>query len=330
MLTPLLCAVVATTIALPGGPPVGMDYLTYDAANNRVWVPAGNTGKVDVIDVATGKIDSIGGLATAPPRKPGRPRMGPSSATVGEGVVWVGNRGNNQLCAYDAKTLAAKTVVQLPSMPDGLAYVKNAHELWATTPRDQTITVVKVTGKGPEPLTTIKLEGEPEGYAVDDARGIFYTNLEDKDKTLTLDIKTRKVVASWPSGCGAEGPRGLALDAAHRWLFVACTDGARVFDVAHDGNALGRITTGAGVDNLDYDPRRRLLFIASGKDGRMSIVHISDRGTPQETATVLTAQGARNPILDANGTAYLEDSLNGRLLVFQPGPHSWDAPQGSH
>jgi DNA-binding beta-propeller fold protein YncE len=328
MLTPLFCAVFATTIALPGGPPVGMDYLAYDPANNRVWVPAGNTGRVDVIDVATGKIESIGGLATAPPRRTDRPRMGPSSAAVGDGVVWVGNRGNNQLGAYDAKTLAAETVVQLPSMPDGLAYVKNTHELWATTPRAETITIVKVIGKVAEPLATIKLEGAPEGYAVDHARGVFYTNLEDKDRTITIDIKTRKVVTSWPSRCGTEGPRGLALDAAHGWLFVACTDGAGVFDLGHGGRSLGRITTGGGVDNLDYDPHRRLLFIASGRDAQMTIAHIDDSGTPQKAVTLPTAPGARNPILDANGTAYLEDSLNGRLLVFQPGPPSRSTPDG--
>ena len=48
------------SIALPGGPPAGMDYLAYDAATGRVWVPAGNTGNVDVLDVATGKLTTLG------------------------------------------------------------------------------------------------------------------------------------------------------------------------------------------------------------------------------------------------------------------------------
>ena len=319
MPTPLALALVAAALALPGGPPVGMDYLAYDPATNQVWIPAGNTGNVDVLDVATGKLTSIGGLATAPPRKPDRPRMGPSSATVGDGVVWIGNRGDDTLRAFDAKTLAAKGVVHLKSMPDGLAYVKSRREVWVTTPRDETITIAGV-GAAPASLATIKLDGEPEGYAVDAARGVFYTNLENKDKTLAIDVATHKVLASWPAGCGAEGPRGLALDTARRWLFVACTDGAGVFDLAHAGKELGRLKTGAGVDNLDYDPRRRLLFVASGRDGNLVIAHVDDAGAPRKTATVATAKGARNPVLDARGTAYVEDSLNGRLLVFEPGP----------
>jgi len=327
MLMTLLSTLFATSISLPGGPPVGMDFLTYDRDTNRVWVPAGNTGNVDVIDVATGKVTVIGGFATAPPRRPGRPRMGPSSATVGEGVVWIGNRGNNQLSGYDAKTLAPRGVVQLSSMPDGLAYAKTTHELWATTPGDKTITITRVDGRIPSPQATIKLEGAPEGYAVDDARGLFYTNLEDKDRTLVIDIKTRKVVSNWPTGCGSEGPRGLALDTTHRWLFVACTNGMQTLDLEHDGKLLGRITTGAGVDNPEYDARTRLLFIASGAEGEMIIAHVDDKGLPQKVTSVPTAKGARNPVLDAHGNAYIEDSINGRLLVVEPDPRA-QAPAG--
>src|ERR1700690_781009 len=322
MLTIVLSTLFASTISLPGGPPVGMDFLTYDRETNRVWVPAGNTGNVDVVRGATGKVTTIGVFATAPPRRPGRPRMGPSSATVAEGVIWIGNRGNNQLSGYDAKTLAPKGVVQLPSMPDGLAYAKTTHELWATTPGDKTITITRVDGKTPGALAMIKLDGAPEGYAVDDAKGLFYTNLEDKDRTLVIDIKTRKVVSNWPAGCGSKGPRGLAIDTAHRWLFVACTNGMETLDLEHGGKVLGRITTGDGVDNPGYDARKRLLFIASGADGEIVIAHVDDKGGPQKIVSIPTARGARNPVIDVHGNAYVEDSSNGRLLVIEPDPRT--------
>src|SRR5260370_24554152 len=40
-------------VALPGAPAAGvaMDYIAYDPAHHRVWVPAGNTGSVYVVDV---------------------------------------------------------------------------------------------------------------------------------------------------------------------------------------------------------------------------------------------------------------------------------------
>jgi DNA-binding beta-propeller fold protein YncE len=312
----------APSIALPGGPPVGMDYLVFDATNGRVWVPAGNTGNVDVIDTKTRKVTPLGGFRTAPSRRSGRPGvdMGPSSVAIADGAVWVGNRGDDTLCSFDARTLAKGPCRQLASMPDGLAYVGATRELWATTPRDNTITIVGVGEKPPAPAhpDVIRIDGTPEGYAVDGARGLFYTNLEDKDRTLAFDVKTRKQVASWAPGCGAEGPRGLALDGARRLLFVACTDGAVVLDLAHDGKVAGRLKTGGGVDNIDYHAGRRLLYVASAAQGTLTIARVADGGALAAVATVPTAKGARNPVVDAAGTAYVADTPGGRLIVIEP------------
>jgi DNA-binding beta-propeller fold protein YncE len=307
----------ATPIPLPGGAPVVMDYLVFDAATQTVWVPAGNTGNVDVVDTS-GKVTPIAGFPTAPSPRPGRPNMGPSSATVADGAVWVGNRADRKLCAIDAKSHAKGACVELSSMPDGLAWVATTRELWATTPRDQTITIVSLKDKAPGVPATLKLDGEPEGYAVDAARGVFYTNLEDKDKTLAIDVKTRKVVSTWAPGCGADGPRGIALDAARRLLFVACTDGAVTLDLAHDGKPVGRLKTGSGVDNIDYHADKRLLYVASGKDATLTIAKIADGGAPTVVGTAPTGAGARVVIVDGKGTAYVADSMGGRLVVVKP------------
>jgi DNA-binding beta-propeller fold protein YncE len=326
----ILSTLLAASIALPGGPPVGMDYLAYDAVNRRLWVPAGNTGSVDVVDVATGKVTRIGGFPTAPSPRPGRPNRGPSSAAVAGGQVWVGNRADDKLCPVDAQTLARGTCLRLPSAPDGLAFVATTGELWVTTPRDQTITVVDVSGKKPAPPATIKIDGDPEGVAVDAARGVFYTNVEDKDRTLAIDVRTRKIVASWPAGCGAAGPRGLALDGERQLLFVACTDGAVAFDMAprgkttdkgdgkNDGREVGRLKTGGGVDNIDYSPKRGLLFISSGADAKLTIARVSAAGALAAVGSSPTAPGARCVVVDGNGTAYVADSAGGRLIVVKP------------
>jgi DNA-binding beta-propeller fold protein YncE len=309
----------ATSIVLPGGPPVGMDCLAYDSANHRVWVPAGNTGNVDVVETGSGKLTAVGGFPTAPSARPGRPNMGPSSATVGDGVIWVGNRANNQICAIDARSLEKRACVQLASMPDCLAYVAPTHELWVTTPRDQTLTIVDVGGKTPGTPVSIKMTGAPEGYAVDGPRGLFFTNLEDKDQTLAIDIKTRKVSATWAPGCGTEGPRGLAVDPTRGLLFVACTDGAVALDLAHEGKIVGRLKTGGGVDNIAYDPGRKTLLLAAGKDAKLTFVRVADSGALTLVQATDTAAGARTVVVDDTGTAYVADSPGGRLLVIKPG-----------
>ena len=322
LLSFVLSTLLATSVALPGGPPVGMDYLAYDRATGRLWVPAGNTGNVDVVEVATGKVTTVGGFPTAPARRPGRPRMGPSSAAVGDGVVWIGNRANNEICAIDARTLARGPCHRLTSMPDGLAYVAATHEVWVTTPGDRAITVIDVSGKGAGPPVAIKIDGDPEGYVVDAARGLFYTNVEDKDRTLAIDVRTRKIVASWPAGCGAAGPRGLALDEERRLLFVACTDGAVTRDVGQrgEGKEVGRLKTSGGVDNIDYAPKRGLLFVASGLSGTLTVARVGGTGALSAVTSIPTAQGARCVVVAADGTAFVADSAGGRLMVVKPPP----------
>jgi DNA-binding beta-propeller fold protein YncE len=314
----ILSALAAESIALPGGPPVGMDYLVADLAHGRVWVPAGNTGNVDVVDIATGKVTPVGGFPTTPSSRPGRPNMGPSSATVGDGVVWVGNRGDSTICSIDERTLTRGACRKLPSMPDGVAYVAATREVWVTTPRDRSITIVPVSKPEPGEPATIKLDGDPEGLAVDQTRGVFYTNLEDHDRTLAIDVKTRKVVATFHTGCGMLGPRGLAIDTEHRLLFAACTDGAVAFDLAHDGKEVGRLRTGSGMDNIDYAAKPGLLLIAVGADAKIGFVRVEKDGELGGTTWVRTVKDARCVVAGADGTAYVASSAGGRLIVVKP------------
>ncbi|HEY4395538.1 MAG TPA: hypothetical protein VGP64_15815 [Polyangia bacterium] len=315
----ILSALAAESIALPGGPPVGMDYLASDQAHGRIWVPAGNTGNVDVVDIATGKVTPIGGFPTAPPRRPDRPKMGPSSATVADdGVAWVGNRGDDSVCAVDPLTRTRTACRKLPSTPDGVTYVRATREVWVTTPRTRTVTIVAASKPERGEPMTIKIDGDPEGVAVDQSRGVFYTNLEDHDRTLAIDAKTRKVVASFPTGCGADGPRGLAIDAERRLLFAACTDGAVAFDLARDGKEVGRIRTGHGVDNIDYAAKPGLLLVASGADGKLTFARVEKNGALSKIGETATAKGARCVVAGADGTGYVADSAGGRLLVVKP------------
>src|SRR5437899_7939762 len=95
-------------INLPGATgAVALDYFAYDRATGKLWVPASNTGSVDVIDEATGAISQVTGFATGEIERRGRKiTVGPTSASVGDGVIYIGNRGDATLCVIDAKSLA--------------------------------------------------------------------------------------------------------------------------------------------------------------------------------------------------------------------------------
>ena len=310
------------SISLPGAPATGvaMDYLAYDGSRHRVWVPAGNTGSVDVLDTVDDHFTRIDGFTTSTIERDGKIRIvGPSSATLGDGYVYVGNRGDSSVCAIDAESLHKGSCVTLDSTPDALAYVRTTKEIWATTPRTNSIAIIDAPKGRPLRIKTeVRLDGAPEGVAVDDWRAVFYTNLEDKDRTLTLDVWSKEVIGDWPASCGKNGPKGLAVDRSLNFVFLACSDHVKLLDARHDGKERSAIDTGAGVDDIAYLEARRKLYVGAAKAAKLTIASLDARGQLAVEATIATAPGVRNAVVADEGVAYLTDSLEGKLLVVSP------------
>ena len=311
-----------SAVVLPGAPGdgVALDYIAIDRAHDRVWVPAGGTGRVDVIDTKTKEVRAIEKFATADVERQGRKRtIGPSSASVGAGFVYVGNRADSNVCAVDASALTVAGCVKLPSSPDGVVYVGSAHEVWVTAPHDKTMFVLDVSTPGvPKVAGSFTMEGEPEGYAVDEGRGLFYTNLEDKDRTLKIDVKSRRVVSTWMPACGGDGPKGLALEPAEQLLIVACPDHIEVLDAGKDGKIISKLDTGDGVDNLDYLTTQRSVYAAAARAAKMTVARVDSKGILTQAWSSPTAKGARNAVAASDGVAYVADGPEGKVLVVKP------------
>jgi DNA-binding beta-propeller fold protein YncE len=235
---------------------------------------------------------------------------------IGEGTAYVGNRATSEVCPIDTATLELGTCLKLGSPTDGVAYVPPTKEVWVTTPRDQSIAVLDASRPGALKVkTTLHLDGSPEGYAVDAQRGLFFTNLEDKNKTVVIDIQKHSPKATWSLECDSEGPRGVAAD-ARGLVYVACTDHVLVLDGLHDGAKLGALDTGAGVDNIDWFEPGHLLYAAAAKASKLTVARVDDKGQTRLIAVGTSAPGARNGVVDASGNVYVTDPGNARLLVF--------------
>src|SRR5437899_12999082 len=104
-----------TPISLPGASGVvALDYFAYDRATGKVWVPASNTGNVDVIDQSADAVSQIAGFPTGDIERRGRKiTVGPTAASIGDGVVYIGDRGNATICIIDARNLPRGECVPL-------------------------------------------------------------------------------------------------------------------------------------------------------------------------------------------------------------------------
>jgi DNA-binding beta-propeller fold protein YncE len=313
-------------ISLPGARgAVALDYFAYDASTGKVWVPASNTGSVDVIDGATDAVSQVTGFATGEIERRGRKIVvGPTSATVGDGAIYIGNRGDATLCGIDAKSLTRLECVPVSAdqtvTPDGVVYVAAVRELWITlrskagdSAAAKSLEIFDASDPHHlKPKTRIPLDGLAEGYAVDNQRGIFYTNVEETGKTVAIDVHTHKLVAKWNPG--STDLQGLALDTVRRFLFVACGDHVVNFDAGHDGKITDSMRTGAGLDNIDYSTDAKVLYAAASQAGTLTVANVDDHGKFHLKTTVPTAKGARGVIASKDETAYLIDPAQGRIL----------------
>ena len=304
----------ARTLALPdhGRGKITMDYIAYDSKTGSVWVPAINIGSVYVVNTKDDTVREVSWFATSEVEFQGRKRVqGPSGVSIGDGVVYIGDRADSSVCAVDESSLERKTCGHIDSTPDGVVYVGPTKEVWVTAPRDNSVRILDAqTLTQKEKLT---FEGRPEGYAVDAQRGRLYMNYEDKDLTTAIDLKTRKTVAKWPSSCGEDGPHGLSIDQDTGFLFVACSTRAEVLDAGHDGKQLSSVDTGDGVDDLNFSPSTQMLYVGAAKEAKLTVARVDGAGKLSIVAQVPTHEGARNGVVTQDGVVYLAHSQLGQL-----------------
>src|SRR5262249_20265139 len=130
-------------------------------------------------------------------------------------------------------------------------------------------------------------------------------NLEDKDRTVAIDLKTHATVATWNPACGGGGPHGLGLDATAGHLFIGCDALAEVMNVGGDGAVLSKVETGDGVDDIHYESATHLLYVGAARAAKLTIARVDSAGKLTLVAQVPTQNGARNATVTKSGIVYL-------------------------
>ena len=291
------------------GGPGGTDYITAEAGTGRVFVSRGT--HIVVVDGATGKI--IGDI-------PDTPRV----HGVGIAAKWnhgfTTNAGDSTVTMFDLKTLAPIRKIQTHTGGlDGVMYDEADDRIVLTNHSRPIGTATYIDPGTGDILGVTELEDDaPEG-AASDGNGKLYVNNETKNTIQVLDVKTMKVLSSWPLA-PCDGPTGIAYDKASNRIFSGCSTTSVVLD-GTTGQVVATIANGDGVDALGWDAAEKLIYIPAGRDGNVTVVHQDAPDQYTVVATVKTMAGAKTIAVDpATHSVYL----------FQPeyGPAPAGAPAG--
>ena len=267
-----------TPVKLPGASPgIGFDDLRYSASLHRVLVPAGRSGRLDLVDPDTLAVTSIDGFS-AKAAFAGGHDDGPTSVDEAHGKLYVTDRTNRRLLVVDPARSAIVGSVELGAGPDYVRFVETTNELWVTEPAADRIEIFRIAEDGsPTSSGTIGIENGPESLVIDRKRGRAYTHRWQRS-TVVVDVRTRSAVAEWPNACASS--RGIALDEARGWLFAACDEGVvSVLDIEHGGKILSTFERGSGYDVIGYDEKLGHLYLAGSSCSCLMILGVTPQGT---------------------------------------------------
>ena len=267
----------------------GWDYLAYDAG--RVYIS--RSDRVVVLDADSGKqAGEVDGLS------------GVHSIALADDLHrgFISNGRANTVTVFDPATLKTeRTIAVNGENPDAILYDPFSKRVFTFNGHSHDASVIDAaSGKL---LGKIALPGKPE-FAVSDARGHVYDNIEDKGELVEIDPQAMKVTATWRlKNC--EEPSGLAIDIAHHRLFSVCQNKTMAVTDADSGKAIASVPIGDGPDAAAFDPQRQLAFSSNGESGTLTVVHEDDPDHFTVVQNVPTQKSARTMALRPGGDVFL-------------------------
>jgi YVTN family beta-propeller protein len=282
---------VIKRISIPGD--TGWDYITADSDGRRLYVPHGI--EVVVVDLdtgaAVGKITGqkdVHGVAVA--------------RDVGRGFVSATDPGSVSI--FDLKTLAVIDKIRVGDDPNGIIYDPTTKRVFSADRGSKRVTAIDVT-TGKIAATTVDLGGRTEHLAAD-GHGHVFLNMQDRGTMLRLDAQDLRTLDTWPlPGCGQ--PSSMDIDRAHMRVFVGCRSGVLAVVDGTTGTIVATQPIGLGVDALEFDVAKGLVFVSTGGGaGGLSVFHQDSPDSYSLVENVKTLPGARTMALDhRTGSVYL-------------------------
>ncbi|HEV7136921.1 MAG TPA: YncE family protein, partial [Steroidobacteraceae bacterium] len=288
------------------GAPDHWDYVVVDPSNHRVYVAHG-----DRLTVVDGESGAIVGQVTG---FPGGTHGTAVIDALGRGYTDDGDAG--EAGAFDLRTFEVLKRMKAADDADAVTYDPVSGHIFVVDGHPGLVTVIDP--KRDTVVATVKADPDLE-FAVAGDNGKVYVNGAGGREIIRIDTRANRVDARWPVP-DCESPHGLAIDTLARRLFASCLNAVLVVVNIDTGEEVATLPIGNGSDSAVFDPQRKLVFSANGRDGTLSIIWEKTPDDFVPLATIHTAMTARTMGIDP-GT--------GRLYIAaarpQPGatPPAW-------
>ncbi len=240
--------------------------------------------KLEVLDVDSGEIvgkvpdtPGVHGIAIAP--------------DLGRGFISDGQ--SSMITVFDLKTL--KTLQEVPTgkKPDAILFDPDTSRVFAFNGGSNNATVIEA--RDGKVAGTVDLGGGPE-FATADGSGHVFNNLEDESMVVKINSRTLKVEQRWPTA-PCTSPSSMAIDRAHRRLFIGCRNRVMAVMDADTGKVITTLPIGDHVDASAFDTDSKLIFNSNG-EGTVTVIRQESPDNYSVVENVKTVAKARTMALD--------------------------------
>ena len=260
------------------------DHMAVDNMGGRVFAAIYGNDSVEVIDTARGKrVHSIQeGFS-----KPQMVAYLPDSNRI-----VVSSEGDGSCKIFDADTYKLIDTVKFSDDADQLRYDPAAKRVYVGygDGGESAIGVFDATtNKRIE--SEFKVAAHPESFQLEEKGPRIFVNLASISQIAVIDRNSRKIVNWKLEQAGTNFP--MALDEAHRRLFVAARKPARLLVLDMDsGKEIASLPGAIDTDDMSYDSDRKRIYVTSG-EGFIFVYQQIDADRYQRIAKIPTAIGAR-------------------------------------
>lgn len=274
--------VLVRIIPIPGV--IGrFDHMAVDNSGGRVFAAVYGNDSVEVLDTARGTRDkSIHEGFIKPQMVAYLPNMN---------RIVVSSEGDGSCKILDASTYKPIDTVKFSDDADQLRYDPVAKRVYVGYGEGAIGVFDATTNKKIEDFA---VGVHPESFQLEEKGPKIFVNLASISQIAVIDRNTRKIEKWKLQSAGTNFP--MALDEAHRRLFVAARKPARLLVLDMDtGKEIASLPGAIDTDDMSFDQDRKRIYVTSG-EGFIFVYQQIDPDRYVRIAKIPTTIGARTSV----------------------------------